>query len=290
MLIDIHTHFSRRRVNFIRKYDTRLPCAADMLRVMNKEGIDKAVILPCVSPECQEAFTPVEDALACCQAYPDRFVPFCNLDGRMVANSSEADFRPLLAYYKKLGCRGVGEYVTNLPFDHPLNMNVFRQVEEMRLPLTFHIAPAVGGCYGCYDEVGLPRLERVLKAFPKLTLLGHSQPFWAEISAGVTRKSRNGYPRGKVKPGRVVQLMRKYENLQGDLSAGSGHNAITRDPEFGYRFLEEFQDRLYFGTDICDVPQENPIIPFFRRLQEERLISRGAYEKIAWKNAAKLLA
>jgi hypothetical protein len=38
------------------------------------------------------------------------------------------------------------------------------------------------------------------------------------------------------------------------------------------------------------VPQDNPIIPFFRKLHEERLISRRAYEKISWKNAVRLLA
>ena len=69
-----------------------------------------------------------------------------------------------------------------LYFDDPLNMNFFGQVEEAGLPLTFHVAPRSGGCYGCIDEVGLPRLEIVLKTFPKLIFLAHSQPFWAEIS------------------------------------------------------------------------------------------------------------
>ena len=46
--------------------------------------------------------------------------------------------------------------------------------------------------------------------------------------------------------------MRRYPNLYGDLSAGSGFGAISRDPEFGYAFLEEFQDRLYFALDLCD--------------------------------------
>ena len=32
---------------------------------------------------------------------------------------------------------------------------------------------------------------------------------------------------------------------------GSGENAVMRDPAFGYRFLEEFQDKLFFGVDYC---------------------------------------
>jgi predicted TIM-barrel fold metal-dependent hydrolase len=105
--------------------------------------------------------------------------------------------------------------------------------------------------------------------------------------------SRRGYPKGKVKPGRLVRLMREYPNLWGDLSAGSGFNAISRDPEFGYRFMEEFQDRLMFGTDLCHQPtnlfKDFGIIRYFPRLRKEKLISAEAYEKIAWKNANRLL-
>ncbi|OQY04075.1 MAG: hypothetical protein B6I25_07390 [Planctomycetales bacterium 4572_13] len=200
-----------------------------------------------------------------------------------------ADFVPLLKTYKKLGCKGVGEYFPNIPFDDPLNMNFFRQVESVGLPLTFHIAPEIEGHYGVYDEPGLPRLDKVLQACPDLILLAHSAAFWSEISSNITADERNGYPQGKVQPGRVVELMQKYPNLHGDMSAGSGFNAISRDPEFGYQFMEEFQDRLYFGTDITGNFQETPIVEYFRKLREEKLISTEAYEKITWKNAVELL-
>ena len=62
----------------------------------------------------------------------------------------------------------------NIPFDDPLNLNLFRQIEEFDLSVTFHIAPKIGGYYGVYDEVGLPRMENVLKSCPKLKLFGHS--------------------------------------------------------------------------------------------------------------------
>ena len=137
--------------------------------------------------------------------------------------------------------------------------------------------------------LGLPRLENVLRQFPDLILLGHSQPFWAEISSDVTEESRIGYPTGPVRPGRLPELMREYPNLHGDLSAGSGQNAISRDLEFGSEFLDEFQDRLYFGTDIANVPQERPIVEHFRKLGQEGLIPQNAYENITWRNAARLL-
>ncbi|MFH1567093.1 MAG: amidohydrolase family protein, partial [Gemmatimonadota bacterium] len=141
----------------------------------------------------------------------------------------------------------------------------------------------------CYDDPGLPRLERVLQACPNLVFLSHSQVFWAEIGVLDSPDERGGYPRGPVREGRVVELMRRYPNLHGDLSAGSGYNAISRDPEFGYRFLEEFQDRLYFGTDIANVPQELPIVAYFARLRAERRVPVEVLDKISWRNAARLL-
>ena len=288
MLIDIHTHASLIRP-LIDRGDGRRPTGEELVEMLDANGIDMAVVLPCVSPEAQSILSYPEETFELCARYPKRLIPFTNLDGRMVGNSPESDFGPLLQVYKDAGARGVGEYYTNLPFDDPLNMNVFKHVEASGLPLTFHIAPRIGGCYGCYDEIGLPRLETVLKTFPDLKLLGHSQPFWSEIAADVTEETRNAYPEGPVTPGRVVELMRRYPNLHGDLSAGSGFNAIHRDPEFGCAFLEEFQDRLFFGTDICHVPQEAPIGPWFRKLAEEKLVSEEALEKICWRNAAELL-
>ena len=59
--------------------------------------------------------------------------------------------------------------------------------------------------------------------------------------------------KGPVKEGgRLVCLMRNYKNLYADLSANSGGCAIMRDEKFGLQFLEEFQDRLMFGTDMVN--------------------------------------
>jgi len=288
MLIDIHVHTCKaRHPKVTRPNGTFYPDPKMLVAMMDEAGINKAVVQTTVSPEYRYTAVTSEETIEICAMYPDRLIPFCNMDPRWLTNSPKSNFRPLLAAYKEMGCKGVGEYIPNLWFDDPLNMNFFAQVEEVGLPLTFHIALKFGGCYGCVDEPGLPRLERVLKAFPKLIFLGHSQPFWAEISKDPDRSS--SYPKGKVTPGRVVELMRRYPNLRGDLSAGSGFNAISRDPEFGYRFMEEFQDRLYFGTDIANVPQKLPIVDYFRKLKDNCLICSAAYTKITWYNASQLL-
>jgi len=288
VLIDIHTHAWASR-GLMGLEGQRYLCADELIEKMDAAGIHKAVVLGGVSPEQQYYLITAEDVLRMCASYPERLIPFCGLDPRMVGNGPDSDLRPLLRHYRDAGCKGVGEYFPNLPFDDPLNMNLFSQVAEAGLPLTFHIGTSVGGCYGCYDELGLPRLEKVLKEFPNLKLLGHSQAFWAEISADVTQETRAGYPKGPVTPGRLVQLMREYPNLYGDLSAGSGYNALVRDFGFGCRFMEEFQDRLLFGTDMVYVKQETPIVAYFQKLAREELISREAHDKICWRNANTLL-
>ncbi len=288
MRIDIHTHTSK-HTGLSRPNGTRYPTPDELISMLDERGIDRAVILSTVSPECRYSLVTPEEVLEISERYPERFIPFCNVDPRYLTNDQSADFRPLFEFYRSKGCRGVGEYIPNIPLDHPLNMNVFKAVEEVGLPLTFHLAPAVGGYYGCYDELGLPRLERVLAAFPNLRFLGHSQVFWAEIGKDVTEESRSGYPKGPVEPGRVVELMRSYDNLYGDLSAGSGYNAVCRDRAFGAAFITEFADRLLFATDIANVPQETPLVAYLDELLAESAISRENYEKVSWKNAVRVL-
>jgi predicted TIM-barrel fold metal-dependent hydrolase len=268
---------------------SQYPTPERLIEMMDDHEIDVAVLMCGVSPECR--YTPVipEEALEICAMYPERLVPFCNLDPRYVDNSADSDFSRLFEAYLELGCKGVGEYIPNLPVDDPLNMNLFAQVQAAGLPLTFHLAPKVGGYYGMADELGLPRLEKVLRAFPRLTFLAHSQVFWAEISADVTDAERGGYPKGPVTPGRVVELMREYPNLVGDLSAGSGYNALSRDLDFGLSFMDEFQDLLCFATDIAHMEQELPIVGFFERLESEALLPAETLEKIKWQNADRVL-
>ena len=288
MKIDIHTHTSR-HLGLQRANGTRYPTPEELVSKLDKEGIAKAVILSTVSPECRYILVTPEEVLENYARFPDRLIPFCCVDPRFLTNDTTADFVKVLSFYAERGCRGVGEYIANIPFDHELNLNVFKAAEKVGLPLTFHIAPALGGYYGCYDELGLPRLERVLQAFPDLVFLAHSQVFWSEIGADVTQETRGGYPEGPVIPGRVVELMKKYPNLHGDHSAGSGYNAISRDRAFGASFLSEFYERLYFGTDIANVPQETPIVAYIDALLAEGAISQNTYDPVTCKNAERLL-
>ena len=289
MFIDVHVHVSS---NPGPMCDGKANFATPefLLKRYDLLGIEKAVILPETSPEGGSQMQSNEETLAIVEKYSTRFVSFCNVDPRMGSNDEKANLDFLVAYYKSRGCVGCGEVCANLPFDDPRVENLFRACEKHGMPLCFHIGPKVGGCYGLVDESGLPKLEIALRKFPQLVLLGHSQPFWAEIGPLSTPAEREGYPKGPVaKPGRLVELMRRYPNLHGDLSAGSGHNAVSRDEAFGVRFLDEFQDRLHFGTDICHPDTPTPLVDCLIRLRNEMKLSEEAFQKIAKDNTVRLL-
>jgi predicted TIM-barrel fold metal-dependent hydrolase len=293
MIIDIHAHCSPRpgwlSYDPVKNRYVRWITVSELVRRMRKEGIDKTVILPLPSPESSIEPVTTRDAIEFCKEYGDKLIPFCNPDPRLNAGS-EKSLRFIIEEYKSEGCRGVGEVTANIYFDDPRVLSLFRVCEELELPVLFHIGPNIGGCYGLVDEPGLPRLEKCLKMFPNLVFIGHSQPFWAEISGDLKPEERNSYPTGRVAPGgRVVDLFRKYQNLYGDLSAGSGYNAISRDPEFGIQFLEEFQDRLMFGTDLDMPNQDIPQLKYLRNLMEEGKISLKTYNKIMYRNATRVL-
>lgn len=287
MFIDIHVHTVAHPAP-LRNGAAPFAPPEYLIKRYNLLGIEAAVVLPMVNPDGNVQVQSNEEALEITGRFPGRFIPFCNLDPRMDTNDGNANLDFLAGYYQAQGCRGCGEVCANLPFDDPRVENLFRACETHGLSLTFHVAPQLGGCYGLYDEPGLPKLERALQMFPKLTFLGHSQPFWAEIGA-LDPAERNGYPQGPVTPGRLVELMRRYPNLHGDLSAGSGHNAVSRDEAFGAAFLEEFQDRLYFGTDICHPDTKTPLVDYLQRLRAEGKIGEACFRKVARENAVRLL-
>ncbi len=284
-MIDIHTHLGR-----LLREDIPVT-VEELIENMDRWGVEKAVILPLdATPEGSTFWFTTEQVLEVYKRYPDRIIPFCKLDPRQINNSPNTDFTWILQEYKDLGCKGVGEITANLYIDDPMVLNLFAQCGELDMPVLFHLVDRIGAPYGLVDDIYLPRLEKALKELPKTIFIGHAMSFWAEISADVSEETRGGYPKGPItKPGRLQELLRKYDNLYGDLSAGSGFNAITRDPEYGYKFLEEFQDKLLFGTDFCHHNQEVPIVDYIKNALKEGRISQTAYKKITRLNAEKLL-
>ena len=57
---------------------------------------------------------------------------------------------------------------------------------------------------------------------------------------------------GVTAGGLTDRLLSDYPNMFGDTSAGSGLNALTRDPDHAREFLARQQDKLLFGSDWDD--------------------------------------
>ena len=289
MFIDIHVH-TWKTPGPLRGGKPAFATPEQLLKRYDAIGVERAVILPRVNPECAYAPQSNEEVLEICRQYPERFIPFCNLDPRAMTNSADAPLGDILGHYRGAGCKGIGEICANLPIIDPLVQNLFKHVEDIGFPLTFHLAWRMGNIYGLYDEPGLPQLEYALNCFPGLRFLAHSQVFWAEMAPLETPYDRSGYPDYPIKEeGIVPKLFRRYPNLYGDLSAGSGCNALTRDPDYAVHFLDEFQDRLLFGTDICAPDTPTPLVDFLLEMRDAGRISEAVFQKVARENAVKLL-
>ena len=177
--------------------------------------------------------------------------------------------------------------------DDPRVQKLFAACAELDMPVTIHVGFKEGGCYGIIDDLHLPKIEKLLQDYPNLKLIGHSQPFWMEMGTDVTEENRNNHcPTTKVEEGRIAYLMRKYPNLYGDLSAGSGSNALMRDEEYAIKFIEEFSDRIVYGTDYCLKGQIFPFAfdDFLTDMVNKGAISIENYTKLVRTNALKLLS
>ena len=287
--IDVHAH----AVSHMEyEYPRAITVTADeLLQVYDTVGVEKGILMPILSPEAQTLVMTNGDICALTKQYPDRFLWFCNVDPRCVQNDPTFDLRDMLKFFKNLGALGMGELTANLRADDPYIDNLFSCCEDCDMPVTIHIAPQKGGYYGLADELGLPRLEKELKKHPKLKIFGHSQPFWAEIDGNLTEESRNGYPTGKVTEGTLARLMRECENLYCDMSARSCYNAMTRDPDYSYKFIEEFGDRMMYAIDYCcsENSQTYAMAKWLDESAEKGYISEAHYRGICRENAIRIL-
>lgn len=273
--IDVHTH-----IGTTWNGDEELTPEM-LLKWMDEHDIEKSVLLPLTSPESSSFLLLTEPALQAAKKHPDRFVAFCSIDPRTSVRGGVKGFISIIQAWVDQGAKGFGEHKVGLPFDDPLMMQVYEACQEIGIPLLFHCDTQRGK-----DEPGLPRLERALATFPKLNFIGHGPGWWASISGDVDETSDLGaYPKTKVVPGGAIdRLMEKHPNLYGDLSAGSGANAISRDPEFGRKFMIRRQDRLMFGTDYLKPGQHVPQFDVFESLNlpqdVQAKIFRGNAERV----------
>jgi predicted TIM-barrel fold metal-dependent hydrolase len=185
--------------------------------------------------------------------------------------------------YLKRGAILIGEQKFGVECDSPEMQKVYQLAEARRVPVLMHWQ------FQMYNH-GFERFHRMLEKYPKVNFIGHAQTWWANIDA------KHGdqtvlYPKGPVtKGGLTDRYLSDHPNMYGDMSAGSGLGALTRDEEFTRDFLARHQDQLLFGSDCNDSDPGGPkclgasIIATIRRLAPGKDVER----KLLYGNAKKL--
>jgi len=263
-MIDFHVHLGDL---YFPSPDIRPLSVEQLIDTMNRLGIEKSVLLPIDSPEAAYAYFTTFEALEAWRKYPERLIPFCDVDPRRDNVAAQIDA------FVKMGCKGFGEHKVGLAIDDERSKRLYTICGEKNLPVLMHLDPGLN-----IDEAGLPRLEGLLKEMPETKFIMHGPGWWTEISGG--NQERGGYPKGPIQPGgRVDILLQEYPNLYSDLSAGSAHNALTRDPDYTPGFLERNWKKLLFATDYLLADQDLPIVKFIKELKMDedkvRAITKG---------------
>ena len=274
--IDMHTHIGQCWNH------TRPLAVKGLLEWMDEHDIERAVVMPVVSPEASTYPLTTEFVLAETKPHRDRLIPFCIVDPRTSYSGKRHGLKHMLQQYVDQGVKGFGEHKPGVPIDHAGSMELYAVCGELKLPVLFHLDDERNT-----DEPGLPGLERVLKQNPDTTFIGHGPGWWASISGDVkTAKDLGAYPTSAVAPGGAMdRLMEKYPNLYGELSAGSGAGAIGRDKAFGRQFLIRRAERILFGTDYLSPGQEIPQFDIWPQLD----LPAEVAVKVARENAIRVL-
>jgi len=183
----------------------------------------------------------------------------------------------------KMGAVVIGEQKFDLPVDSPAMEVVYSLAQEYNVPVLMHFQ------YETFNT-GYERLGKVLAKWPRVIFVGHAVMFWANIDAALANPGA-GYPKGPVKPGGLTdRYLSDHANFYGDLSAGSGLNALVRDEQHARGFLDRHQNKLMFGSDCADSAGFGPtctganIISAVRRLAPSKQVER----KLLYGNAAHL--
>jgi predicted TIM-barrel fold metal-dependent hydrolase len=245
---------------------------------LDGSGVTKAVLLAAANAE--------ERARQAVAAHPARFVRFASVD------VAQPDAMDRLRTAANNGATGFGEIKSQVAAAGPEMQRLYALAAELNVPITIHFQEvSQPGSPGTFNT-GLKQFDAMLKAFPRTTFIGHADAFWANVSADYAEDT--SYPKGPIKPGGVTdKFLGDYANLYADMSANSGNNFLTRDPEFAARFLERHQNKLMFGSD-CPCPDgrggtSGRCVARATLTALKKLASPGVFGKIVWENGTRLL-
>jgi predicted TIM-barrel fold metal-dependent hydrolase len=266
-IIDIHQH-----TNYADRTDDEL------IAHQRKMGISKTVLLPAGRKYGLAARAGGNDTcVAVARRLPKEYVYFAN------ELPDIPETREVLEKYLKMGAIGIGEQKFHVDCDSQYIDLVAGIAKEFHVPVLMHFQ------HDTYN-MHIERFYKTLEKHPNVNFIAHAQTFWANIDKNCDQVTM--YPKGKVTPGGISdRLLSDHHNFYGDMSAGSGLNAMLRDEDHARGFLERHQDKLLYGSDCDDRVGEGPKcsgsqqIAAIRRLASNKKIER----KILYQNASKLM-
>ena len=245
-----------------------LPAGSEVLRASTHQGSANGLQGTCSGNEA---------CLRLAKAHPAPFVFGAN----EVPDLPEAS--EIIEKYLKAGAVVIGEQKFGVACDSPEMQKLYALAEAYRVPILMHWQ------HTTYNS-GFDRFGKMLEKYPKVSFIGHAQTWWANIDQGHGDQSVL-YPKTKVTPGGLTdRYLADYPNLYGDLSAGSGQNALSRDEDHARDFLRRHQSKLMFGSDCVDADAKPPAcigagtLALIRKLAPTPEIRR----KILYENAQRL--
>jgi predicted TIM-barrel fold metal-dependent hydrolase len=277
-IIDIHQHTT---------YHKRSNEA--LIHHQRKMGVTHTILLPGGSPVTTESTLKgkanglyagagtTDTCIAIAKQFPGEYYFGAN----EVPDLPEA--RQRIESYLKQGAVCIGEQKFNLPVESPEMEMVYALAQEFDVPIVMHFQ------FETFNT-GYERFGDVLKKWTKVKFVAHAQTFWANIDAKHPDQKML-YPKGKVTPGGLSdRYLADYPNFFGDMSAGSGLNALIRDEDHARGFIERHQDKLCYGSDCPDNLGTGPkctgasMISAIRRLSPSKAVER----KLLFHNASKI--
>jgi predicted TIM-barrel fold metal-dependent hydrolase len=182
-----------------------------------------------------------------------------------------------IEHYLRLGGVLIAEQKFGIDCDSEPMQRIYEIAREFEVPVLMHWQ------HDMYNY-GFDRFHKMLEKYPTVTFIGHAQTWWANIDRNHVDQSVL-YPKGPVVRGGLTdRYLSDYANMYGDLSAGSGLNALTRDEEFTRDFVVRLQHKLVFGSDCSDHEgagakcQGSQTIAVIRRLAPTRVARKLLYE------------
>ncbi len=272
--IDLHAYVTAFPQYALPHKDGNRFMSADEQKAFQKKlDIEKSVLVSVLSPEGQWQKLGSENNKHIVTQNPENFVWFCGIDPRMGGFADHTQFDPLFEALMEFGACGVGEVAPGIYIDDPMTENFFGYCAKYHMPALVRYTYYQGSGAGTFDDAGLSRTMALLKRNPELKLIGSYEGIWSEFKTA------------------LPQCLRNCANLYVDTAGKAAADALMQDADYTAAFLNEFADRVYYGTGAYSKNDTYPfeLDKFLKELVENGKLKTSAYEKMIRKNAEKLL-